>query len=253
MWSRRSIQVDLHVFRSSSKRHVTTSPRVLSHIGSNPIQIPDSVQLSFPSTSSQPVLSSQGSSSKRSLVIRGPLGIATVNLRPAVILDPPSETEPRLVVRVRDANEKRQKADWGTTRSIIANAIHGVSAGFVVELRLVGVGYRAAIEPIPPNFLALQQRLRPSASLEPSLSPPGLPTQRLNIKLGYSHPVLIDIPPDIAATVPAPTRIVLSGIDKQKLGLFAAQIRRWRKPEPYRGKGIFVGDETIKLKEVRKK
>lgn len=117
-----------------------------------------------------------------------------------------------------------------------------------------------------------------------------LPTERLNMKLGYAHPIYVDIPAGITVTTPQPTRIVLQGTDKQKLGLFAEKIRRWRKPEPYRGKvsfrsfsqivihrnehekwarllmlfllsvflfsclqGIFVGDETIKIKEIKKK
>jgi large subunit ribosomal protein L6 len=96
------------------------------------------------------------------------------------------------------------------------------------------------VEPIPKVFLDLQSQMpriaRPSKPGAPPYVLPPLPTERLNMKLGYAHPILIDIPAGITVTTPAPTKIVLSGTDKQKLGLFAAKIRRWRKPEPYRGK-----------------
>lgn len=141
---------------------------------------------------------------------------------------------------VHDSEEKSQRSLWGLTRSLINNAIKGVSEGYSVELRLVGVGYRGAVEPIPKVFLDLQSQMpraaRPAKPGAPPYVLPPLPTERLNIKLGYAHPVLIDIPAGITVTTPAPTKIVLSGTDKQKLGLFAAKIRRWRKPEPYRGK-----------------
>jgi large subunit ribosomal protein L6 len=76
---------------------------------------------------------------------------------------------------------------------------------------------------------------------------------QLVMRLGFSHPVIMDIPDGIQLTIPAPQRIILQGIDKQKLTQFAAQIRKWRPPEPYNQKGIFVGDETIKKKEGKKR
>ncbi|CAD6568721.1 MAG: hypothetical protein TREMPRED_004733 [Tremellales sp. Tagirdzhanova-0007] len=194
---------------------------------------------------------------QRLLTITGPLGSLSVLLYPPIILHPPSSESPTLDITVHDADVKRQKSTWGTTRTHINNAVVGVSEGYNVELRLVGVGYRASIEPIPQIFRDLQAQMprkpppRKPGSL-PYIAPP-LPVERLNLKLGFSHPVLIDIPADIMVAILAPTKIMLKGTDKQKLGLFAASIRKWRKPEPYRGKGVFVGDETIKLKEVKKK
>lgn len=76
---------------------------------------------------------------------------------------------------------------------------------------------------------------------------------RLNMKLGYSHSVFVPVPAHIKAEVPYATKILLSCTDKHLLGLFAAQVRKWRPPEPYKGKGIFVGDETIRIKAVKKK
>lgn len=177
---------------------------------------------------------------KRLITVKGPLGAQIVVVLPPVILDPPSTEVQALKVTVHDSGVKLQKRAWGLTRSLIANAVEGVSKGYTTDLRLVGVGYRAAIEPIPEEFRRLQSQIpkkvkqtRPGSA--PVVDLPA-PTHRLNIKLGYSHPVLIDIPADIQVEIPAPTKIQLKGIDKHRLGVFAARIRDWRKPEPYRGK-----------------
>lgn len=111
------------------------------------------------------------------------------------------------------------------------NYILGVSEGHSCVLRLVGVGYRATIEG--------------SASTRQ----PEYPGQQfLCLKLGYAHPIEMPIPRDVKATVPQPTRISLESKQKQVVTQFAAEIREWRRPEPYKGKGIFVNNETIKLK-----
>ncbi|KAK1229871.1 54S ribosomal protein L6 mitochondrial [Marasmius sp. AFHP31] len=110
-----------------------------------------------------------------------------------------------------------------------------MTEGFTVPLYLVGVGYRAALEEDPRG------------------TSDGGNGKRLHMKLGYSHSIFVPIPPHIKAEVPTPTKIVVSCTDKHLLGLFAAKIRGYRKPEPYKGKGIFVGDETIRIKSVKKK
>jgi large subunit ribosomal protein L6 len=122
---------------------------------------------------------------------------------------------------------------WGTMTSHLSNLISGVSEGHVCILRLVGVGYRATLEPTP---------LVPTSIIE-------YPNQPfLNLKLGFAHPVEMGVPEGVKASVPQPTRILLEGPDKQVVTHFAAKIRKWRRPEPYKGKGIYVNDETIKLK-----
>jgi len=136
---------------------------------------------------------------------------------------------------VEDPAVKRQRMIWGRTRTLIENAITGMTVGFTVPLYLVGVGYRAALEADP-----LGQR-------------PGWTGQRLNMKVGFSHSVFVPIPSHVNVQVTSPTKIVLSCTDKQALGQFAAQIRKWRPPEPYKGKGIFVGTEKVRLKSVKKK
>ncbi|KAK4688683.1 large subunit ribosomal protein L6, partial [Tremellales sp. Uapishka_1] len=243
--------------RSLPTRAFSTSRPTSSHIGSLPVPLPPTVNLTLPPFSISPSLSSTSPLAQRLLTVSGPLGTQSLHLPAPIILHPPTAQQPALTLSVHDATEKSQRALWGLTRSLINNAITGVSTGFTLELRLVGVGYRGAVEPIPDIFLELQRKMpreiRPSKPGQPAWVPPPLPTDRLNLKLGYAHPILIDIPAGIKVETPSPTKIVLSGMDKQKLGLFAAMVRRWRKPEPYRGKGIFVGDETIKLKEVKKK
>lgn len=119
----------------------------------------------------------------------------------------------------------------GTTRAYIQNHILGVSEGHTAILRLVGVGYRATVED-------------KAITVEPEF-----PGQKfVSLKVGYSHPIELPLPKGMKATVPQPTRILLEGPEKEVVLQFAAKIRMWRKPEPYKGKGIFVNGETIKLK-----
>ena len=124
------------------------------------------------------------------------------------------------LVVTRPDDERENRALHGLTRSLVANMVTGVSEGFVRELEIVGVGYRAAA------------------------SGP----QRLEIQVGYSHPVHVDAPEGIEFEVPAPTRITVRGYDKQLVGQVAADIRKIRKPEPYKGKGIRYANELVQRK-----
>lgn len=128
----------------------------------------------------------------------------------------------------------RQTADLrpGTTWAYLNRHILGVSEGHTAVLRLVGIGYRATVEQRP--------------KLEEY---PGQPF--VCLKLGFSHPVEMGVPKGMKASAPQPTRILLEGINREEVMSFAAKIRRWRRPEPYKGKGIFVNDETIKLKQKK--
>ena len=119
----------------------------------------------------------------------------------------------------------------GTTSAYLKNHIRGVSEGHTAILRLVGVGYRATVEPS-------------AVSVEPEY--PG--QQFVSLKVGYSHPIELGVPLEMKASTPQPTRILLEGPVKEVVNRFAAMIRKWRVPEPYKGKGIFVNEETIKLK-----
>lgn len=119
---------------------------------------------------------------------------------------------------------KHAKAIIGTLRSLVTNMITGVTQGFEKKLLLVGVGYRAQVS-----------------------------GSNLNLNLGYSHPVVYSVPDGIKAEMPTQTEIRIKGIDKQAVGQVSAEIRAFRKPEPYKGKGIRFADERIVLKETKKK
>jgi large subunit ribosomal protein L6 len=120
----------------------------------------------------------------------------------------------------RPNDERQNRALHGLTRSLVNNMVVGVTTGFTKELEIVGVGYRAAA---------------------PS------PT-RLDLALGFSHPVAVDAPTGISFEVPAPTRIIVKGIDKELVGQVAANIRKIRKPEPYKGKGVRYAGEVVRRK-----
>ncbi len=129
------------------------------------------------------------------------------------------------VLSVSPVDEK--STDWsmsGTMRSLLSNSVTGVTDGFEKKLELVGVGYRAQAQ-----------------------------GQKLNLTLGFSHPVVHELPAGIKVETPSQTEIVVSGIDKQKVGQVAAEIRAYRPPEPYKGKGVKYADERIIRKEAKKK
>ncbi len=128
-------------------------------------------------------------------------------------------------ISVQPANEtKRARAFWGMQRTLVQNLVTGVTTGFSKKLLITGVGYRAASQ-----------------------------GKVLKLQLGYSHDVNFDIPEGIEIKTPDQTTVEISGIDKQKVGQVAAEIRRWRKPEPYKGKGIKYDGEFIFRKEGKKK
>ena len=129
------------------------------------------------------------------------------------------------VVKLDPRNEtKRARSMWGTSRTLVSNLMVGVTKGFESKLEINGVGYRAAVQ-----------------------------GKNLQLSLGYSHDVVFAIPEGIAIVTPKPTEIVITGIDKQKVGQVAAEIRAFRKPEPYKGKGVKYAGEFIFRKEGKKK
>ena len=128
-------------------------------------------------------------------------------------------------VKVDPRNEtKRARAMWGTSRTLVSNLVTGVTKGFEKKLEITGVGFRAALQ-----------------------------GKNLQIALGYSHDVIYAVPEGIAIATPKPTEIVVTGIDKQKVGQVAAEIRAFRPPEPYKGKGVKYAGEYIFRKEGKKK
>jgi large subunit ribosomal protein L6 len=128
-------------------------------------------------------------------------------------------------ISVQPANDtKRARSFWGMQRTLVQNLVTGVSEGFTKTLEITGVGYRAAAQ-----------------------------GKNLRLQLGFSHDVNIAVPEGLEVKTPDPTTVEISGIDRQKVGQLAAEIRRWRKPEPYKGKGIKYRGEYIFRKEGKKK
>ncbi|WP_448661788.1 50S ribosomal protein L6 [Sphingomonas sp. CJ20] len=154
------------------------------------------------------------------LNVKGPKGTLTLTMRDEI-----SYTLEDGAISVQPANGTKQaRAFWGMHRTLVQNLITGVTDGFSKKLLITGVGYRAASQ-----------------------------GKVLKLQLGYSHDVNFDIPEGIEIKTPDQTTVEISGIDKQKVGQVAAEIRRWRKPEPYKGKGIKYDGEFIFRKEGKKK
>lgn len=154
------------------------------------------------------------------VTVKGPLGSLTLNRNPAV--EVVVEGEQLMVKAV--AGAENANALSGTTRALLANLVNGVSKGFEKKLTLVGVGYRAAAQ-----------------------------GDTLNLSLGFSHPVAHKMPAGVKVETPSQTEVLIKGIDKQQVGQVAAEIRAYRKPEPYKGKGVRYADEVVILKETKKK
>ena len=149
------------------------------------------------------------------VTVKGPKGTLTQALRPEMILEQDGNT----IHVKRPSDDKLHCALHGMTRALLHNMVVGVSEGFKKELEINGVGYRAQLQ-----------------------------GTKLVLNLGYSHPVEIDPPAGISFECPTPNKITVKGISKQQVGQTAADIRKWREPEPYKGKGIKYDYETVRRK-----
>ncbi|KAI1636837.1 ribosomal protein L6 [Biscogniauxia mediterranea] len=213
------------------RRQFSCTPARASKLGRTPISIPPGVELVL----GEPIVKNDPTSylvvKKRIATVTGPLGKLELDIPEylTVSIDPDTR---KAVMSIADRSVKEQKQMWGTTWAILQQHIIGVSEGHTAVLRLVGVGYRAMIEERPKKEEYPGQKF-------------------VCLKLGFTHPVEEPVPQGMKATTPQPTRILLEGIDRAQIMSFAAKIRLWRRPEPYKGKGIFVNDETIKLKQKK--
>ena len=177
----------------------------MSRIGKHPVSIPDGVKIAL---------------SGQEMTVSGKLGELSRKLPEEVEI---KEEAGAITVSPR-GNDKRSRAMWGMSRTLVSNMVTGVSAGFTRNLVIAGVGYRAALD-----------------------------GKILNLQLGYSHDIKYAIPGDIDVKCATPTQIAITGADRQRVGQIAAEIRAFRKPEPYKGKGIRYDDERIIRKEGKKK
>jgi large subunit ribosomal protein L6 len=177
----------------------------MSRVGYKPVAIPTGVTANV-----------EGQTVK----MKGPKGALEV-----VLHDDVSVTLDKAAITVAPRSEtKRARSLWGTSRTLVANLVAGVTKGFEQKLEITGVGYRAAVQ-----------------------------GKQLNLQLGYSHDVNYPIPQGITIATPKPTEIVVSGIDRQLVGQVSADIRDFRRPEPYKGKGVKYAGEYIFRKEGKKK
>lgn len=152
--------------------------------------------------------------------VKGPLGATSLAVNSAVLVE---KVDGALLCRPVEGAANADALS-GTVRAIVANMVTGVSKGFERKLSLVGVGYRAQVQ-----------------------------GDVLNLTLGFSHPVAHKMPQGVKCETPTQTEILIKGVDKQQVGQVAAEIRAYRKPEPYKGKGVRYADEVIVLKETKKK
>ena len=154
------------------------------------------------------------------ITVKGPLGSLTQTLKGDVAI----KLENNELTFAAADSSRHAKAMSGTIRAIVANMVQGVSKGFERKLSLVGVGYRAQAQ-----------------------------GDALNLSLGFSHPVVHKMPKGVKVETPSQTEIVIKGIDRQQVGQVAAEVRAYRPPEPYKGKGVRSVDEVVTIKETKKK
>ncbi|MGO9558285.1 MAG: 50S ribosomal protein L6 [Acidimicrobiales bacterium] len=173
----------------------------MSRVGKSPIALPSGVEVQV---------------TDGHVTVKGPQGTLEREIPGEITLR--QEDSTLLVERPDD--ERRSRALHGLTRSLVANMVTGVTAGYTKDLEIVGVGYRCT---------------------------PKSPEQ-IELALGFSHPVIVNAPEGISFEVPVPTRITVKGIDKEKVGQVAADIRKIRKPEPYKGKGVRYAGEVVQRK-----
>ena len=162
----------------------------------------------------------QVSLDKGNLTVKGPLGSLTQPIDRQVVV----KVEGNQVTFAAADETKAANAMSGTLRATVANMVHGVKDGFQKKLTLVGVGYRAQAQ-----------------------------GAKLNLSLGFSHPIVYALPEGVKAETPTQTEIVIKGVDRQKVGQVAAEVRAYKPPEPYKGKGVRYSDEKVVIKETKKK
>ena len=172
----------------------------MSRVGAKPIEVPKNVKLAV---------------ADDQIHVEGPKGKLSFRVHPRIR----ATLKESLLTFARPSNQKLDKSLHGTTRSVVANMIRGVTDGFSKELWIEGVGFKAAVQ-----------------------------GKQLNLSLGFTHPILLDVPEGITVETPKPTTVLIKGVDKVKVGHFAAKIREKFVAEPYKGKGVRYSDEVVRRK-----
>ena len=177
----------------------------MSRVGKYPVELPSGVQVAL---------------AGRTLTAKGKLGELKLELTDVV----DAKVDGNKIAILPRGTATQARMMWGTTRALVANMVHGVSAGYSKTMEITGTGFRAAVQ-----------------------------GKNLVMNLGFSHDVVYPIPDGIKITTPRPTAITVEGVDKRLVGQVAAEIRAFRPPEPYKGKGVKFENEQIRRKEGKKK
>ncbi|PZP38993.1 MAG: 50S ribosomal protein L6 [Pseudomonas fluorescens] len=181
----------------------------MSRVGKKPLPLPKGVEATI---------------NGRSVTVKGAKGSLTTELPANIAVNTATTDGVTELTFEPKGNPRQLSAAWGTSRALVNNMVVGVTTGFSISLKLIGVGYRAAVQ-----------------------------GQQLNMTLGYSHPIEVKIPAGLTVEVKDQTEVTVSGTDKQKVGEFAANLRSRRAPEPFKGKGVRYTNEFIAMKEGKKK
>ncbi|AMD18648.1 HBL254Wp [Eremothecium sinecaudum] len=207
------------------RRQFSVTSILKSHIGSSPVYLTPKTTITQTALSLPKIVVKGKKVMKfsNSLTVEGPLGSITMDIPDCIKIDHDKSTG-RVDVNILDTKDKMQKAMWGTIRSHLNSHVLGVNEGHIATLKLVGTGYRAQLEK-DGKFVSL--------------------------KVGASIMQGLPVPEGITVRSPAPTSLIIEGCHKQQVNLFAANLRKFHPPEPYKGKGIYVNDETIKLKDKK--
>jgi len=177
----------------------------MSRVAKNPVKVPKGTEVTL---------------KDESITVKGPLGSLVQSSNGLVMV----EYKDGEVTFLASNDSREANAMSGTMRSLVANMVTGVNAGFQKKLTLVGVGYKAQAQ-----------------------------GDKLNLSLGFSHPVVHQMPAGVKCETPSPTEIIIKGSNRQQVGQVAAEVRAYRKPEPYKGKGVRYADEVVVIKETKKK
>lgn len=217
-----------------ARRAFSSAPLVRSNIGSAPIFVPKGTHFELTKRLLDDVTAMRLQLDKKrqgkprihvtqDIEVKGPKGLIKLGLADFVKFEL-SDDGKVATVSVEDPAAKHERSMWGTSRSLVANAVTGVNEGHLCIVKLVGTGFRATYDDTK---------------------------REISLRVGYSDPRVVAVPEGIHVETPVPHRIILEGCDKQQVKLLAAEIRKFRKPEPYKGKGIFIDNETIRLKQKK--
>lgn len=231
--------------------------RLFSFMGRRSIPIPPNTNVTILPTElfsfKQPANTFKTTPIKSSIKIKGPLGELAFPLHEGLLIEESPDSsclnvkiDQQVFSSIRKPCQKFIKGMWGTTATNVRNCIKGVNDGFYIPIKLVGVGYKATFEGQARSDV--KDDKSSSRSIESDKK-----ERKLILKLGFSNDIEVTIPPEIDITIISNTKFLIHGIDFKKVSQLAYNIRRYRKPEPYNGKGIFVDDETIILKQKKKK